>query len=209
MLDRRRTATAAGVLLAAVLGLAACGGEEQAPAGQLHGTPVDPPFEVADVPLTDTDGESFSLARDLDNRLTLLFFGYTTCPTECPLVMNNVSAALVRLDDAAKEQVDFVFVTTDPRRDGPAVIERYLERAQPPGTRDFRGLTGDLDQIATLAESVGIFVADAEELASGGYDLGAHGTQLIGLEPDGEAPVYWGMDTSGAELAADIERLLS
>ena len=36
--------------------------------------------------------------------------------------------------------------------------------------------------IATLGESVGIFVADAEELASGGYDLGSHGSQVIAVD---------------------------
>lgn len=207
MADRRRVpgAIVAALLLALTL-LTACGrGDQQSTEGQLHGTPVDPPFEVADIELTDTGGEAFSLAEDLDNRLTLVFFGYTQCPTECPLVMSTVASALTRLDDADREQVDFVFVTTDPSRDTATVLRRYLDRVDP----SYVGLTGGLEQVAELAKSVGIFVADAEELASGGYDLGAHGTQVIGVQQDGTAPVYWGMDTSSAEYAADLERLLS
>lgn len=187
-----------------LLVLVGCGGEDQ-PAGRLHGTSVDPPFEVADVELTDTEGQPFSLAEDLDNRLTLLFFGYTNCPTECPLVMSTVTSALTRLDDADREQVDFVFVTTDPSRDTRPVLRRYLDRIDP----SYVGLTGDLQDVGRLAKSVGIFVADAEMLASGGYDLGSHGTQVLGVQPDGQVPVYWDMETSSAEYAADITRLLS
>jgi hypothetical protein len=49
-----------GVLLAAAL--TACGGDEQ-PAGTLTAAPVDPPFELADVPLATTEGGELSLAQ--------------------------------------------------------------------------------------------------------------------------------------------------
>ena len=119
--------------------------------------------------------------------------------------MATVTSALTRLDDGDRDQVDFVFVTTDPARDTGPVLRDYLDRIDP----DYEGLTGDLDDIAALATSVGIVVGDAEELASGGYDLGAHGTQVLGVQADGTAPVFWKMETSSAEYAADIERLLS
>lgn len=182
--------------------LVACGGDS-APSGQLNGTTVDPPFAVGSTTLTDTSGDPATL-QDSAARLTLVFFGYTHCPTECPAVMNTVTSALTRLDDAVREQVQLVFVSTDPTRDTPEVLRRYLDQYDP----GFEGLTGDLVSIGTLAKTVGIFVADAEQLASGGYDLGSHGTQVIGMDASGQAPVYWGMDTSSAQYAADIELLL-
>ena len=97
-----------------------------------------------------------------------------------------------------------MFVTTDPPRDDAQTIRRYLDGYDPTAV----GLTGDLEDIATLGESVGIFVADAEELASGGYDLGSHGSQVIAVDGEGRAPAFWRQDVSSADLAADIALLL-
>jgi protein SCO1/2 len=190
----------AGVVLAAGL-LSGCGGDDAA--GTLTASRVDPPFDVADVPLDSTDGGELSLA-DPGARLSIVFFGYTNCPDVCPLVMSSISSALTRLDDADREQVQLVFVTTDPSRDDEERLRTYLRGYDPTAV----GLTGDLDDIKRLGESVGVFVADGEELASGGYDLGSHGSQVIALDGEGEAPAFWRQDVSAADLAADIELLL-
>ncbi|NPC95342.1 SCO family protein [Nocardioides sp. zg-DK7169] len=165
---------------------------------------MEPPFDVAATTLTDTDGRPFSLAQDTEDPLTLVFFGYTRCPDVCPAVMSTITSALTRLDEEDREQVQVVFVTTDPSRDDAETLRRYLDRFD----EDFVGVTGELEDIGALAESVGVFVAGAEELASGGYDLGSHGAQVIAVDQDGQAPMYWGQDTSSADYAHDIELLV-
>jgi protein SCO1 len=91
---RRRLAAAAAALAL----LAGCS-SEAAPEGELHGTVVDPPFEVGTTELSTTDGQAAAV-QDTDARLTLLFFGYTNCTTECPAVLGTVTSALTRLSDA-------------------------------------------------------------------------------------------------------------
>ncbi len=201
MPDRRRGLLVALALVSALV-LGACGGTDN-PAGTLTASRVDPPFELADVPLETTEGGTMSLA-DPEARLTLVFFGYTHCPDVCPLVMSTIATALARLEPEDRDQVQLVFVTTDPPRDDAETIRRYLAGYDPTAI----GLTGDLDDIATLGESVGIFVADAEALASGGYDLGSHGSQVIAVDATGQAPAFWRQDVSSADLAADIHLLL-
>lgn len=201
MPDRRRGLLVALALVCALV-LGACGGTDT-PDGTLTASRVDPPFELADVPLETTEGGTMSLA-DPDARLTLVFFGYTHCPDVCPLVMSTIATALTRLEPEDRDQVQLVFVTTDPPRDDAETIRRYLAGYDPTAI----GLTGDLDDIATLGESVGIFVADAEALASGGYDLGSHGSQVIAVDAAGQAPAFWRQDVSSADLAADIHLLL-
>ena len=198
----RRAVLAGGLAALLATALTACGGEEQ-PAGTLTAAPVDPPFELADVPLTTTEGGELSLAAP-GARLSLVFFGYTSCPDVCPLVMSSIATALTRLEPAQREQVQLIFVTTDPARDDEERLRRYLDGYDPTAV----GLTGDLDDIVSLGESVGIFVADAEQLASGGYDLGSHGSQVIALDGEGLAPAFWRQDVSSADLAADIALLL-
>ena len=117
--------------------------------GSYHGATLDEPYAVPETPLTDTDGEPYSLAADTDKPLTLVFFGYTHCPDICQVVMSNLASALTRLDEADREQVDVVFVTTDPARDDAQMLRTYLDRFDPA----FVGLTGDLDTIIDVGQA--------------------------------------------------------
>jgi protein SCO1/2 len=165
----------------------------------------DAPFTIDPTPLAETrTGTEISLASDLDHRLTLLFFGYTHCPDLCPMVLSSIASALTRLDAADREQVQVVFVTTDPARDSADRISAYLAHFDP----TFIGLRTSIVDVARVAKSVGVFVATGGSLPSGGYDPGAHGTLTIAIDRNGHAPVYWPMETSAAHYAADISFML-
>lgn len=187
-------------LLLALLPLAACGDDKQAT--DLHGSQVDPPFTVSAQELVDTDGEPFSLTADTDERLTMVFFGYTNCPDICGRVLGNLSSAMTRLDEKDREQVEVVFVTTDPARDTGEVVRGYLDRYDP----SFTGVTGDLADIEQVAASVAVGMGD--ELPSGGYDVDAHTTTVTGIDIADEAPIFWSQETSPSQFAEDIHYLL-
>ena len=191
------------VALALLLTLAACGGSDGGTTGGLHGTELDPPFEVSATPLTDTDGQPFSLTEDTDKPLTLVFYGYTHCPDICQTVMSNLASAMTRLDDADRDRVDVVFVTTDPARDTQQVLDKYLAHFDPA----FIGLTGDLDTIVAVAKPMGVGITLGDKLPSGGYDV-THGTTITGVDAEDEGTVYWSEATSSADFAADIHHLL-
>jgi protein SCO1/2 len=193
--------SAAVLLVVLVLALTGCGGSAQGDGG-LHGHRLDPPFEVVPAVLTDTAGQPYSLAKDADKPLTLVFFGYSTCPDICQTVMSTLASAMTRLDDRDRDRVDVVFVTTDPARDTVPVLQRYLAQFDP----GFIGLTGDLRTIVDLAKPLGVGVEKGPRLPTGGYDI-THGTTITGLQ-DGQGTVYWDQDTSSAEFAADIHSLL-
>lgn len=190
-----------GAVLALGLALSACGSDE--PAIEFTGITHDP-YPVPSTPLTDTDGQSFSLADDTDKPLTLVFFGYTHCPDLCPMVMSSLTSGLTRLSEEDRADVDVVFVTTDPGRDTPEVLRGYLDHYDP----GFIGLTGELQTIVGVGEPLAVAVGDGSPLPSGGYDLNAHSTQVTAIGPDDTSTVLWKMDTSSAEFAADIQALL-
>ena len=54
-----------------------------------------------------------------------VYFGYTTCPDACPMTLSDLGHALRDLG-AAAHRVDVAFVTVDPQRDVPQVLEPYL-----------------------------------------------------------------------------------
>ena len=194
--------TLAALLAVVALALTACGGSSGGDA-KFYGITHDA-YQVLPDTLTDTDGKPFSLVDDATKPLTLVFFGYTHCPDICPMVMSNLASALTRLDDDEQSKVQVVFVTTDPSRDTPAVLRRYLDRYN----KDFIGLTGSLDTIAKIAKPLAVYVAQGQKLPSGGYDLNTHSTQVTAIGADHRARVLWTMDTSSAQYASDIRSLL-
>src|SRR5215467_1267581 len=99
---------------------------------------VTPPLPKPKFTLTDTSGAPFDLWSETQSYVTLLFFGYTHCPDDCPLHMANIASSLQQLPAEIGEQVKVVFVTTDPARDSAAVLRAWLDNFD----ARFVGLTG-------------------------------------------------------------------
>jgi SCO1/SenC len=112
------------LVLLLTVALAACA---KSSADTFSGTVLHVPYHAPATELTDTAGKPFSLADSTDKRLTLVFFGYTHCPDECPTTMSTLASAMLQLDDSDRQDVQVVFVTTDPARDTGPVIRRWLD----------------------------------------------------------------------------------
>lgn len=173
-------------------------------ADSFAGAVLPRPYRVPATALVDTDGHPFSLATSTDNRITLLFFGYTHCPDECPTTMATLASAMLQLDESDRDSVQVVFVTTDPARDTGPVIRRWLDHF----SSSFVGVTGPLATIKKVAIDVGVPVDKGRRLPSGGYDV-THGTQVLAVDGKNSVPVVWTMGTTAPEFAHDIHQLLS
>jgi protein SCO1/2 len=209
----RRTAAAALLAVLALLPLAGCGSRpaDEGPVANvtmhdddgLNGVVLPTPYRVPDVRLDRASGGRYDLRTDANDPLTLVFFGYTNCPDICQVVMANIASSLTRLDPADRAKVAMVFVTTDPARDTGPVLRSYLSRFD----RSFDGLTGDLASIVRVGRAFDVQIAKGRRLPSGGYDV-EHGTQVVGVLPDGRAPFVWTEGTDPAALTADIRTIL-
>jgi protein SCO1/2 len=117
---------------------------------------------VADFHLLDSQGRPFTRAALLGHP-TLVYFGFTHCPDECP----DTLAALARVSrQTAVPGLEVLFVTVDPQRDTPKVLAGYLRHFNP----GFLGLTGDPAEIRRLAATLGIGISRVN-LPGGGYDF--------------------------------------
>jgi protein SCO1/2 len=103
---------------------------------QFKGTEYDDPQMAPDFELSATDGESFRLS-DQQGNITLMFFGYTSCPDVCPTTLAEANQVLKGLGEDSG-QVRFVFITVDPERDTPQVLDTYVKAFNPA----IIGLTG-------------------------------------------------------------------
>lgn len=173
------------------------------PGGYLGGTSVPEPYQLPEATLTDTSGNSYNLATSPSKPAVLLFFGYTHCPDVCVTVLADVAQALNRMNPADRDQVQLVFITTDPARDKPRIVRKYLERFDP----TFIGLTGELSTIKAVATRVGVHIEGRNELPSGGYEVG-HSAQVIGFNRDRQGVVIWTPETPIADLKHDFALLV-
>jgi protein SCO1 len=172
------------------------------PAGYLGGASLPEPYTMPEISLTDTSGRPYNLATTPSKPVTLLFFGYTHCPDVCTAVLSDVSLALQRLTPADRDQIQLVFVTTDPARDKEKQIRGYLDRFNPL----FVGLTGPLSTIKRAADDVGVDIQGMKKLPSGGYEVG-HSAQVIGFSRD-SGVVLWTPGTPIAALKHDFALLV-
>ncbi|MFJ4580853.1 SCO family protein [Streptomyces echinatus] len=185
---RKKTFAAAALLAAATLTLSACGNgdDDTSPVAVVSGgsgsgkaaTVLDQPFAKPDLVLTDTHGKKYDLRKETKGHPTLVYFGYTHCPDICPTTMSNIAVAKKALPKAEQDDLRVVFVTTDPGRDTPAELGKWLKGIDP----QFIGLTGDFGKVQAGARALHIAVEPTTKDKNGKL-VSMHGTQVIAFSP--------------------------
>ncbi|MDQ1046938.1 SCO family protein [Streptomyces sp. V4I2] len=211
---RKKTFAAAALLAAATLTLSACGSSDDSGSpvsvvseeagSDKAATVLDQPFEKPDLVLTDTRGKSYDLRKETAGKPTLIYFGYTHCPDICPLTMNNIAVAKKSLPKSEQDDLRVVFVTTDPGRDTPSELGKWLKGID---TR-FVGLTGDFATIQAGARTLGISIEPTHKDKSGKV-VSVHGTQVVAFSPKTDAGyVLYGEDATVDDYTKDLPKLV-
>lgn len=91
-------------------------------------------------------GNQTMTEKDFTGQTVLMFFGYASCPDICPTTMAQLTEVVNKLGDRAKD-VKIVFVSVDPHRDTPDVLQAYVKAFSTSAI----GLTGNEKQVADLA----------------------------------------------------------
>ena len=166
------------------------------------------PKTIPDFTLVDHDGQAFSLAS-LQDRWSLLFFGYTHCPDVCP----NTLFELQRMDELliewGDEDVDpfhqVVFVSVDPERDTPDKLKNYVQYF----SHGFVGVTGAADQLEALTSELGIaFQIEEHEAGTAVYDV-LHSSTVVLMNPDGQLQGAFTAPLFAEKMARDLEVVLN
>jgi protein SCO1/2 len=211
--------------LALVSGCAGGGPAASAPTPSPVGYHGPQPVPVPSRPewvLTDTEGRQYDFRQQTKGRPTLVYFGYTNCPDECPTAMADVATALRTVAPALRAQVRVVFVTTDPQRDTAPVLRRWLDQFSP----SFVGLLGTQAQVDAAQTATGIQPASPDGPAptlagrpdehvhkSGtaphkhfgplGYAV-AHSAVIFAYDAADRLPVVYPGGVTPADIAADL-----
>ena len=104
------------------------------------------PFSLKDVNNNNITEKSF------EGPLTAIFFGFTNCPDVCPMTLHNLDLVINKLEKKKKEKFKVLFVSIDPERDTPEIINDYLNSFE----NKIYGITGNPKKIFVLSKSWGI-----------------------------------------------------
>ena len=183
----------AGVLGVALAGTAAWIGTRGDPAS----TGIGGPFR-----LTAGDGRTVTDA-DFRGRWMLVYFGYTHCPDACPTALQDMANAVDALGPDAARRVALVFITIDPERDTPALMQDYVGAFDAPIT----GLSGTPEQIATAARGYRVYYAKHPR-DDGGYDMD-HSSIIYLMNPSGQFAANFTHETPPDAITAKLRAMLT
>lgn len=152
-----------------------------------------------------------------ENKVYLVEFFFTTCPTICPIMNQNMS----RINDVFGNRRDFgiVSITINPEHDTQEVLKKYKQQLGVTN-KNWNFLTGDHDVIYSLADQFKVY-ANKNEAVVGGFE---HSGLFALIDKDGfirsrkdqyDNPIlyYRGVKEGESadqvnELIRDIEKLL-
>jgi protein SCO1/2 len=168
--------------------------------GGRRGTANRSASPLPDETCPDTAGHEVVPAQDASTPVTLVFFGYTSCPDICNVVLANIASALRGATEPARDATRLMFVSTDPGRDTPEVVRDYLDRFDP----TYEGLVAPPGTVEEAAAALHVSFERADG-STGGYEVD-HGTHVTAFL-DGSARVVWSETTPVEDIRADLERL--
>ena len=138
----------------------------------------DTPRLVPDVALVDHNGVDFSIEQ-FKGQWDLINFGYTFCPDICPTNMADMNITHRMLGEKGLvEQISFWMISVDPARDTIDQLALYV----PYFNQDFVGLTGDVNNIQTIATALSAVFY--QEGSGEGYTV-AHSDNYAVIDPNG------------------------
>jgi protein SCO1 len=193
-----------------VLSVCAAGAAEHArvdaasaPSAGLRTGAFDPPRPAPDFALPATRGGEFRLSRHR-GKVVVLAFGYTSCPDVCPTVLAELTQVRSRLGGAAK-RVQVVYVSVDPEGDTPPRLRAFVEQFD----KTVLGLTGSMDQLASVWKAYGVSVARRDMPGSQpSIYLIHHSASVFLIDTTGRLRVMAPFGTPVDDVLHDVRTLL-
>lgn len=162
------------------------------------------PKVVTPVILQGGNGEAFPVEQ-LKGRWSLVFFGFTHCPDACPMALATLKAVSNKWSDLPLErQPQVLFVSVDPERDTPEMLQRYVHFFSP----DFLTATADHSIMLPWTRSLGVVY---EQVANAGEDSDYsvdHSTSILVFNPELEMVGMLRPPHTPAQILEDLQPIL-
>ena len=141
------------------------------------------PKEISDFTFFTANGAEFK-KLNLKGKWTLMYFGFTRCPDECPTTMYQMSklVKVLREKEFPLEDKQWVLVSIDPERDSPNDIDKYAKGFD----QDFIGVVNSRPMLLSLATQLSVNNVMPSGNAMDHSHLDNHVNNIILLNPNGE-----------------------
>jgi protein SCO1/2 len=201
----RRPLLAALAVLATAL-LAGCGGSASSeptstaqPPSRFLGTELSPPKTAPPIALHDARGNPVTLAAQR-GRYVLVTFIYTHCPDVCPLITQNLNAALRNLPAGQRGRVRVLAVSVDPKGDTAAAVQAYERRMHL--VPQFRYLIGTRSELRRVWKAWHVLAVSTKP------DLVDHVAYTALVDTTGKERVLYDSSVKARQVLHDLRILL-
>ncbi len=148
----------------------------------------------------ETGGGKIVTDADLRGEPFLVYFGYTHCPDICPTTLSEIANVLHALGPKAKIKV--LFITVDPARDTPDLMEEYAKNFGP----RFIGLSGSRAEIDKVMHEYRVIAHKVPE-KNGGYSMN-HSAVIYLMNRNGEFVRPFNVNRTAKKAAAELRAQL-
>jgi protein SCO1/2 len=153
--------------------------------------------------LHNTVGDIVNLA-DFKDQYLFFYFGYTHCPDYCPTALSIMAQFYNNLSQDYQKKIKMFFITVDPDRDTPQLLDDYVKMFHPGITP----LTGTKEEINLVKEQYKVYANRVDLKSASDYVLD-HSTYSYVIEPGGKT--FWSLrhGFSASDLTQEFNKAVA
>ena len=159
----------------------------------------DSMFLGDNVTLRSTKSDSFN-NKSLKDKITIVFFGYTSCPDFCPETLARANKIFKTLDNS--DELQLLFISIDPK-DELDTIKKYVEYFN----KDFIGLSIKDNRIKELVKKTGVYVKKVS--STGSIDFYDHTGALFVVDDNAKIIGLYTPPLLNKDIYHDMKRILN
>lgn len=132
-------------------------------------------------------GNNVGLDKDMfREKWTLIYFGYTRCPAECPVAMSLIKTLYSTLESKSfyLEDKQVLLVTIDPENDSPGDVDQYAKAFN----ESFIGARGERPMLLSMATQLNVMVVEPPKNMHSSHmeHLENHSNNILLINPDAQ-----------------------
>jgi protein SCO1/2 len=141
--------------------------------------------------------------KSYPGKYKLLFFGFTSCQSVCPLGLSTMGKALHKLPEKMMKSIQPLFVTVDPDRDSNTVLKKYL----PSFDKRLIGLRGTELQVNHMIKKFRGYYGRVEE-SNDDYSFD-HSDLIYLIDKNGKYLSHFSSSTGNEYIAKQIKKIIN